>query len=415
MNLTLFPSQIKGTLSAPASKSVLIRAIAAVCLAEGETVITGYSPSDDVSAAIRCAQSLGAVVEEKESTLHIQGKPFPWPSATIHCGESGLCARLFSCIAALGNEEMTIDASGTLLKRPMKEISDVLAQAGVSVSDNNGFLPFKITGPLQASSLKTHGSGSSQHLSGLLMTLPLLNGNSKIVVENLKSKPYIDLTLDVMKAFGVTAVHENYSRFSVEGNQKYIATKFNAEGDWSAAAFLLVAGAIAGEVTVKNISLRSFQADKKILEALQRAGATVKTEEDEISVYKTALKSFSFDATDSPDLFPPLLALAACCEGVSEIKGVDRLFNKESNRAESLSEILLKMGVSVEQKENSFFVTGSNLRGNISVSSHHDHRVAMMAALLSLRADGPVLIEEAECVEKSWPAFWDDLIGILVG
>ncbi|MFH0895548.1 MAG: 3-phosphoshikimate 1-carboxyvinyltransferase [Bacteroidota bacterium] len=412
MNLTLFPSQIKGTLNAPASKSVLIRAIAAACLSEGETHITGYSPSDDVSAAIRCGQSLCAIVEEKDNALFIQVKPFPWPSATLHCGESGLCARLFSCIAALGNAEMTIAASGTLLKRPIKEISGVLTQAGVSVNDNNGFLPLKITGPLQASSLKTDGSGSSQHLSGLLMTLPLLNRNSEIVVENLKSKPYIDLTLDVMKEFGVNVTHENYSHFNIEGNQKYTAAKFHAEGDWSATAFLLVAGAIAGEVTVKNISLRSFQADKKIVEALQMAGAAVKANDDKISVSKTALKSFSFDATDCPDLFPPLLALAACCEGVSEIKGVDRLFNKESNRAVSLSEVLLKLGVPIEQKENSFFVTGSVLKGNTSISSHHDHRVAMMAAVLSLRTDGPVLIENAECVEKSWPAFWDDLIGL---
>jgi 3-phosphoshikimate 1-carboxyvinyltransferase len=252
------------------------------------------------------------------------------------------------------------------------------------------------------------GSTGSQLLTGLLMALPLLNSDSEITVENLKSKPYISLTLQLLEDFGVRIENNNFRRFSIPGRQSYRAHEYTVEGDWSGAAFLLVAGAIAGEVTVTNLDCSSLQSDIAVLQALRDAGAEMSEHDGKVKITRSGLKAFTFDATDSPDLFPPLAALASFCSGISRIKGVSRLAHKESNRAGAITEVLGAMNISVRIEDDEMLIKGGAVNGAI-VSSHNDHRIAMMAAVMALGGRGEVSITGAEAVDKSFPKFFDVL------
>ncbi|MDR3245861.1 MAG: 3-phosphoshikimate 1-carboxyvinyltransferase, partial [Prevotellaceae bacterium] len=331
MNITIEPSGINGIISAPSSKSVAQRALAASLLSVGETVITGYTESDDSLAALDVIANLGAKINSGEK-LRITGNPPAQKTGqlAINCGESGLSSRLFAPLSLLYSENVTVDGRGSLLKRPFAGLMKYpFEQMGIKYSDNNGNLPVKLQGKLSAREIIVDGSGGSQFLSGILMTLPLLTGDSVVKTLNLKSKPYIDLTINVASKFGIEIKNDNYEVFHIKGNQHYTGAGFNIEGDWSGASCLLVAGAVAGVIEVRNLDYQSNQADKKIVEILESAGANVEIKTSSVKVSKNELKPFDFDATDSPDLFPALVALAANCEGVSRIKGVGRLSSKE--------------------------------------------------------------------------------------
>jgi 3-phosphoshikimate 1-carboxyvinyltransferase len=290
----------------------------------------------------------------------------------------------------------------------MNMIEDALRQFGVACTSNNGFLPLTIKGPLTGGECEIDGSISSQLLTGLLMALPVTAKNSIVKVNDLKSKPYIDMTLQVLDKFGIRVINDNYSRFIIAGNQKYKASVFDVESDWSGGAFLLVAGAIAGEITVEGLRTDSRQSDKAILTALDKAGAMLSISDNSVTVSKSDLKAFEFDSTESPDLFPPLVALASYCKGISGIKGAKRLIHKESNRADALVEEFGKLNIKVEVSNDYMIVNGGEVSG-AKVNSHEDHRIAMALATAALGASGRVAIKDSHCIGKSYPEFFDDL------
>jgi 3-phosphoshikimate 1-carboxyvinyltransferase len=408
MKKTVSPSAVKGRIKAPASKSMTQRAIAAALLSEGETTVLNPSFCNDSLAAMGLAEGLGATVKRNRDELKISGGK-ELRVKRLDCGESGLAIRMFSPIAALHPEEIIISGTGSLRTRPMTMIEDALRQFGVQCNSSSGLLPLTIKGPLPGGDCEIDGSISSQLLTGLLMALPAAGMDSTVRVMDLKSRPYIDMTLQVLEKFGIKAINDHYSKFLIPGNQKYRACSFEVESDWSGGAFLLVAGAIAGEVTVDGLRPDSRQSDKAILTALDKAGARMSVREKSVTAYKSDLKAFEFDSTESPDLFPPLVVLSACCSGISGIKGAHRLVHKESNRSEALVEEFGRLGIKVEVSGDYMLVTGGPIQGG-EVTSHNDHRIAMALATAALRAYNKVTIHDPGCIGKSYPEFFEDLV-----
>ena len=408
------PSYVKGQIKAPSSKSMTQRAIAAAILAKGQSTIVNPSYCDDSLAAISIAVGLGAQIQSESDHMKIIGCG-ELKETKLNCGESGLAIRMFSPIAALHPVEITLVGAGSLKRRPMFMIGDALDQMGVKCISTDGFLPLTIKGPLKGGHCEIDGSLSSQVLTGLLMALPLTAENSEILVNNLKSKPYIDMTIQILREFGITVSHESYELFRIPGKQKYIARSYEVEGDWSGGAFLLVAGAINGQLIISGLRSDSKQSDRAIIDAIERAGAKTKTVENIIEVSKSPLKAFDFDATESPDLFPPLVALASYCIGETRIKGVSRLVHKESNRAIALVEEFSKLGINIKVSGDLMIVSGGQVKG-AHVYSHDDHRIAMAAAIAALGSSGKVFIKDSHSIAKSYPGFFEDLgkIGAVV-
>ncbi|MDE1191137.1 MAG: 3-phosphoshikimate 1-carboxyvinyltransferase [Arachidicoccus sp.] len=414
--ITIHPSNIKGNLVAPASKSSMQRACAAALVKNGISIIHNPGISNDDIASLNVIKTLGAKVEQLEDgslkidSINIELKD----EITINFGESGLGIRMFTPIAALNNSIINIQGEGSLTSRPMDFFDEILPQLNVQISSNNGKLPLQIKGPLQPKNIEIDGSLSSQFLTGLLLAFSASNADGiTISVNNLKSKPYIDLTLKVMQDFGLNVPeNKNYEAFvfhSANDNCQSSIVNYEVEGDWSGGAFLLVAGAIAGDITVSGLDIHSTQADKKILEALQDCGCQLSIQEKQIEVAPAKLKAFQFDANDCPDLFPPLVALASYCEGTTVIEGVERLTHKESNRALTLQEEFAKLGIEIILQDNVMLVKGGTGVHSAVTHSRHDHRIAMACAVAALKADGNVTIEKADAVKKSYPNFYNHL------
>ena len=406
---------VKGIIAPPSSKSYAQRAIALALLSQGKSILRNIEFCKDTRSALSCIEALGAKVEIlDESTIAIEGGLRPL-SNTLHVGESGLATRLFTPIASLWHEAITIQGEGTLLHRPMIMMIEPLRALGVEVRDGGGYLPIEVKGPIHGGEIEVDGSISSQFITGLLLSLPLAEEDTTLHVTSPVSTPYIDMTIDTARIFGIEIMQKegDYTEFFIEGGQKYTPADISIEGDWSGASTILVAGAIAGEVTVKNISTLSKQADTAIIRALERAGAGIIIEHDSITISKRPLKAFTFDATNSPDLFPALAALAAAAEGVSTIIGTSRLSHKESDRAETLRQEYEKLGIEIDiSQEDVMTIRGGKIKP-ATVFSHGDHRIAMSLAVSALRCDGEVVIEQAECVEKSYPTFFEDLESII--
>lgn len=398
-----------GEIVAPTSKSYLQRAIAIASLSPTPCTIQGYTPSDDVQAALSVAQALGASVTQHADSLTIQKRYAPLTTPLVlHCGESGLCARMFSVLAALQPIPITITAEGSLLTRPFNMVVNALQQLGKTVNSNHQHLPLHLEGELQATTLRIDGSESSQLLTGLLIALPTLPQNTTIHVQNLRSIPYVDITLAMLKHFGIHITHHQYHTFHIPANQIPYAPSYIPEGDWSGAAFHLVAAAISGSASIHNLNTTSVQGDSQIYHILAQCGAHLQTAQNTVSVQKAPLRAFRADATHTPDLFPPLAALAACCNGTSQIQGTNRLLHKESNRASALLHILHTLGVPAHIHQNTLFITGgSPLRGGVTLPSYNDHRIAMTAAILALVAPQPITINDAQVVSKSYPHFFE--------
>jgi len=408
------PSEVKGQIKAPSSKSMTQRAIAAALLADGQSTIFNPSYCDDSLAAMSIACGLGAKLDPKPGELVIEGGRI-LRETKLNCGESGLAIRMFSPIAALYHAEITMVGANSLKNRPMGMIEEALSQLGVKCTSTNGFLPLTIHGPIRGGHCEIDGSVSSQLLTGLLIALPLASRDSEIKVRNLKSKPYIDMTIQLLRSFGIMVECSDYELFRIKGKQKYISRKYSVESDWSGGAFLLVAGAINGNLNIQGLHSDSKQSDMAVLSALEKAGAMMKINGDQIDISKSKLKAFDFDATESPDLFPPLVSLASYCKGISEIKGVSRLVYKESDRAKTLQEEFGKMNIQIAIAGDIMKITGGQPKG-ARVESHDDHRIAMAAAVAALGAQGTVSIRDSQCVAKSYPGFFDDLrhLGALV-
>lgn len=425
------PSKLTGMQTAPASKSSMQRACAAALIHIGKTIIHNPGHSNDDLAALDVIQKLGAIVEiekprnEKGNTgsIVVNSNGVKPIGPSMNCGESGLGIRMFTPIAALSSDLISIEGKGSLVKRPMHFFDEILPLVGVKVQSQKGFLPIEIQGPLVPANITIDGSLSSQFLTGMLMAYAASEKQDiEIKVIDLKSKPYIDLTLAVLNAFGWKVEHTNYEsfRFLAHAPLKPVI-EYTVEGDWSGAAFLLVAGAIAGPIKVKGLQLNSTQADKKIMDALISAKANMIQEEDGILIgpssdnsnnsngYSNGLLAFEFDATDCPDLFPPLVALASVCNGITKIKGVSRLAHKESDRGLTLQTEFAKMGVQIDLLGDEMLIHGGALIQSATVFSQQDHRIAMACGVAALVANGPIEITEAEAINKSYTDFFTHL------
>ena len=444
----------------PASKSIAQRAIAAALLSDGTSVIENVTDCNDTIAALRLAQNLGAKVIKEDDILRvetvrpvlgfgcstetqstqsfterhcerseaIQNTDTHWivsgyrprndvatdishnfedNSLVLNAGESALSLRMFAPIAALSGKEITMTGEGSLLNRPIEMIANALSQGGVQCTTNNGRLPLTLSGRLKSGCFHIDGSVTSQVLTGLLMALPVVEGESVVMVENLKSKPYIDITLDVLKSFGIEIENIEYQTFKIRGNQKYMPCRYVVEGDWSSAAFWMVAGAIYNDVSVSGLSPNSKQADCAILDALKKANCTVEYRHDVFTSRKSEVESFVFDALDCPDLVPVLTLLAACATGISKISGAGRLAHKESDRAAVLIQQFAKAGIVITQHDDILEITGGAIRGCV-IDPHNDHRIAMTFSIASLVATSEMVVENTECVGKSYPFFFID-------
>lgn len=411
--MKIYPSELKGTVAAPGSKSAAQRMVACALLARGESVITGFPENEDCRAAMGIAQSLGAIIKERNGKVTVKGG-FPDsfrsgirnPDREIHCGESGLSSRMFTPIAALSEEEIIINGSGTLLKRTFSEYDEILPKLNVKFSSNGGLLPLTIQGPLKGGNISVDGSISSQFLTGLLMALPRSGTSSSVHVANLKSKPYIDMTLQIQKMFGVEIEHEDYHTFQIHP-AVYKPQEVVVPGDWSGAAFLLVAAALCADegMTVTNLSTEITQADAAILDVLRLAGVTCKLQKNAVYVKSADIHAFDFDANECPDLFPPIVALASFANGVSTIRGAKRLIHKESNRAKALQKEFAKANIRIVVRDDEMKVYPAAIR-QATLSANSDHRIAMAGAILGLAGDR-ITLRGAQSVAKSFPGFFD--------
>ena len=427
----------------PASKSFAQRAIIAATLAEGTSHLYNYSPCEDSEAALQVARSLGASVEADGSTLIITGiGPIAQAPGLqlLNVGESGLLSRLcIPVLSAINGAPFVLEGYGTLTRRPMNEAASIMAAFGVllnNLDESSGReirVPLSVRGSLIPGNAEVSGESGSQLISGLLMALPLCAKDSTLHVSNPKSIPYMYITLDVLRHFGISTrsemegdaqmlENEDWSgctgiTFKVRGAQSYKAADLDIEEDWSAAAPFLVAGAIAGSAEIEGLDMKSIQADIAILDVLVEAGAIVsELEGGTVCVRRAPLDSFTFDLNHAPDLFPVVAVLAAFCAGESRIGGLGRLAGKESDRATAIIEMLQQMGVEAYADGDILVVQGESLSGRSlggrllkggQYTSRHDHRMAMALAVASLGADGPITIDDTACVAKSFPEFFE--------
>lgn len=433
-------------LSMPASKSFAQRAILAAALADGTSRLDGYSPCGDSEAAIGAAIEAGAKVSRENggTTLVITGADVARngiSASVINTGESGLLTRLMiPVMAAAGPGDCLVEGKGTLLQRPLNSAADIMAAFGVllsNASDRQGkevYIPARVKGKLIPGTAEVPGNGGSQLISGLLMALPLCHKDSMLHVNEPKSIPYMYITLDVLRHFGIRTRSEmegdaemleatdwsgcNGISFRIKGGQRYKAADFTIEGDWSAAANFLVAGAIFGSAEITGMDTHSLQADLTILDILVEAGASVSQLDDDntICVRKAPLEAFEMDLNNAPDLFPITAVLAAFCSGESRIGGVGRLASKESDRASAILEMLHRMGVEADIEDDILSVCGESLASRICAghllnggeyTSRHDHRMAMALKVASLAAKSPIVIDDEACVGKSFPEFFN--------
>lgn len=430
-------NKIQGEFTIPASKSVAQRAILAACLAKGESEFHNMSRCADIDYALGVVKQIGAGIDLLGDTITIHSKGFKEFSKqlsqrdamptfgmvspntlNLFVGESGLLSRLCIPIAAQLGEGVTITGCGTLLNREMygcKESLEEFEARCILSSENT--LPAMVSGPLMGENVTISGKKGSQLISGLLMALPLSKKNSVLTVTNATSLPYIKLTLDVLKRFGVEiscTEQDGNLVFDIPGKQSYSPASFAIEGDWSSASNFIVAGALFGDVLIKGLNNESFQADRAIIDIIRRCGGYVKPEDGGIRVKASHLRAFDYDATNSPDLFPVLAVLAAFCEGESSIKGVDRLRTKESNRKESIMDSLIKMGVEAEVEDGTMYINGISYARRVvegkninkgTYKSFNDHRIAMSVFLASLGTPEKMGVDMTECINKSFPQF----------
>lgn len=407
MKKSVSPSEIKGTVTAPASKSVMQRAAAAALLSDSPVTIVNPGRDEDSRSALGIVRSLGAKVAESDDRVLIKSGSAE-PRSPLDCGESGLSLRLFTPVAALFDRESELIGRGSLLKRPAGVIESVLADLGAVCSTKNGFAPVTVRGPLRGGRARVDASLGSQFLTGLLMALPRAPQDSELEVRSLVSIPYIELTLRVLEEFQVSVERRDFQFFRIPGGQKYERAEYRVEGDWSGAAFLLTAAALAGPVSVEGLRPDSLQGDKKIVDVLAASGATVRVTPERIEAAPGELRAFEFDVTHCPDLAPPLVVLASRCRGESVIRGTERLAHKESNRAEVLVREFQSLGVDIRLEPGLMRVRGGTIRGG-EADSHGDHRIAMALAVAGLAARDAVVIHDAGCVIKSYPDFFEDL------
>ncbi len=400
---------IEGSVEAPVSKSVLHRLIIAASLCKGETTfIRPYTMNDDIRATASVMAGAGASVEFEDNFIKVIGIENLQKGFVADCCESGSTLRfLLPLMAALGADSSFV-GHGRLPERPLSPLIEEMEKHAVSFSSRQ--LPLTIKNELLCGKYTFPGNISSQYITGLLFALPLLNGSSKIVLTSpLESQGYVDLTLSVLRKFGIEICCENPMEFYIPGNQQYHSPgEIIAEGDWSNAAFWLVAGAIGNKtVTVTGIQRSSLQGDKAVYDILEEMGANISCDENSVTVSGGKLHGVTIDGSQIPDILPILSVAAACADGTTHIINAGRLRIKESDRLAAVAEILSSLGAKVIESNESLTIMGSKMKGG-EVESYGDHRMAMSAAIASLCCENPVIINDPACVKKSYPLFYEE-------
>ena len=409
MNVTIHPKKLAGKLVMCPSKSLSHRAIIAASLAKGKSIISNVIISKDIEATIKAMEVLGAKIEIKSDTLIIEGSEVKRLDKIIDAYESGSTLRFLIPIALVNKEPITFVGHNNLVKRPLDSYLAIFDKLGIKYNmPNDSYLPLYLNGGLVSTTYELAGNVSSQFITGLLFALPLLNGDSKIIITtDLESKGYVDLTLDVLKLFGIKIKNNNYHEFIIPGNQTYQPLNYQVEGDYSQSAFFLVAGALGADITILGMNLNSSQGDKKILEDIKSFGGNLIIEKDYLKCLASNTKGTTIDFSQSPDLGPALTVLASLSTGKSNFINAERLRIKECDRITCMKEELTKMGAKIEEFKSGMKIEGvPKLQGAI-VDSHNDHRVAMSLAMASLKTEGSIKIMNAECVSKSFPNFWE--------
>jgi 3-phosphoshikimate 1-carboxyvinyltransferase len=375
--------------------------------------------ADDTEATLRVLQTLGVSVEKLKGSWIIEGGDLNPPMEAIDCGESGTTLRLMTAVCALVNGPSFLKGGPSLSGRPMEPLLDALRQLGVDCESRGGNPPVKVHGKggVEGGEVSIRGDISSQFVSALLLIAPFAREHLRVkVTTRLESAPYVRMTLDAMRAFGVQAeASEGYKEITVK-RKAYTPTTFAVEGDWSSGASILAAGVLVGKVSVENLHPGSRQADAAIAEILGEMGAEPKFHEQGVSVEWSELRGIDWDLSDSPDLFPVVASLCSAAKGESSLRGLKRLRLKESDRIASMVEGLSRMGVKTESSEETMTIHGGAPEGAV-IDPHDDHRIAMAFGVLGLAARGETTIENAGCVSKSYPDFWEDLetLGAQIG
>ena len=408
--MKLSPATLGGSIAAIPSKSAAHRLFIAASLADRPSSWTLPTSSIDIDTTLACMQALGAEITRDGATVAIAPIEQPWRAATIDCQESGSTLRFLLPVSAALGVSADFIGRGRLPKRPIAEILDVLCALGARTTSDH--LPLTLTGPLHGGAVSLPGHISSQYLTGLLLAAPLLDGDLDITLTTpLESRPYIDLTLDVLRRFGMD-VREDGTHFHVASGARYHLPEGETaiEGDWSNASFFLAAGALSSPVTMRGLDLSSTQGDKAIVDILRAFGATVDVAENgDITVSPAALTAQDISVKEIPDALPILAVLASQAEGTTVFRDIERLRLKESDRIATTSALLEAMGVACESDAHTLRVTGvPQLHGGCTVDSAGDHRIAMAAAIAALNCDAPVTLTGAEAVRKSYPHFFND-------
>lgn len=397
-----------GSITAPPSKSDVHRAIICAALSKGRCVISPVAMSNDIKATIDCVQAMGAMVCATGRSIVIDGsRMFSRKKALLDCNESGSTLRFFIPVAALGGVSAEFIGRGRLPERPIGIFTSILPKAGVECQTDNG-LPLKISGQLKSGKFELPGNVSSQFITGLMFALPLLEGDSEIVLtSSVESIGYINMTIRTMEKFGV-CVERTKTGWFIKGNQKYIPTDYTTDGDWSQAAFFMVCGAIGGSVTVNGVNKNSAQGDKKIVELLKQFGANVTQTDTSVTVSKSDLNSFDIDASQIPDLVPALSVCAAFASGNTNIINAARLRIKESDRIKTTAALLNSLGAKVSELPDGLQIMGVKKLLGGRCDGCNDHRIVMSAAVCAACSSSPVECTDAYSINKSYPDFFKD-------
>ena len=407
-NVKYLPYTPSGTVTAPPSKSDVHRAIICAALSGGVCTITPVALSNDIKATISCVEALGAKTNIEKDVLTVDGTDiFKNKTATLDCIESGSTLRFLIPVAAAGGIDAEFIGSGSLVTRPIGLYNDILPDKGVTLDNDNG-LPLKIGGKLKAGVFKVPGNISSQFISGLLFALPLLRGDSDIILTSpIQSAGYINMTIRTMEKFGIE-VDVTDTGWHVRGSQHYIPSDYKTDGDWSQAAFYLVSGAINGEITVNNLNTDSKQGDRKIAELLREFGADVIQEADSATVKKSKLSAIEINASQIPDLVPALSVCASFAEGTTKITNAERLRIKESDRLKSTAALINSLGGNAAELPDGLEITGSKSLIGGTAKGFNDHRIVMSAAVCAAGSQNPIICTDALSVNKSYPEFFSD-------
>jgi 3-phosphoshikimate 1-carboxyvinyltransferase len=409
LNVIIKPKKLSGEVIIPPSKSLSHRAIIAAGLASGKSEISNVLFSKDIKATIEAMRACGAVILEHENSLTIYGSKVMRKKCELNANESGSTIRFMIPIALVCSEKMTFKGENHLVNRPLDTYYEIFDKLNIKYNHpDNAYLPLETEGGLKAGTYEIRGDISSQFITGLLYALPMLDGDSKLVITTtLESKGYVDLTLDILSKFGIKIENNDYKEFYIKGNQNYQPFDYTVEGDYSQSAFFLVAGALGNDVKLLAMNEHSYQGDKKIIDDMCDFGCEIESHNDTLKCSVNHLSGAVIDFSQSPDLGPALTVLAAVANGKSEFINAARLRIKECDRITCMRVELEKMGAKITESPDGMQIIGVDKLNGAVIDSHNDHRVAMAIAMAATISTSDVKILNAGCVSKSFPHFWD--------